>query len=266
MIKAGFDFDTGRTVELPVPGDGGAHWVVGGSSGAGKTQFLHLLVAQLAQLEHMAIVVSDPAFMDFEPVWSPRASSIALGRQGAGWLLEQLERELEWRLREGRRLKVKRLPVNAELPRIVSVFDEIAMVTLGGVKGATNRLVDLANVGRKVNMGLVLGTQSPKATVLPRLVTEQCPVRVAFRTEEPEQTDSILSTQRIKAHDISFSNPGEAFARLPSGGFAHIKTAFEDEEFFSNVAAATACLTPVLPAGRGWMRLYDPYEQQEEEA
>jgi DNA segregation ATPase FtsK/SpoIIIE, S-DNA-T family len=264
VIKAGKDFDTGRTVVLPIPGAGGAHWVVGGSTGSGKTQFIHSVIAQLARLENTAIVISDPAFMDLEPVWGKRASCVALGRQGAGWLLDQLERELQWRLRYGRKIGVAKLQASPATPRIVAIFDELAMVTLGGVKNATNRLIDVAMVARKIEIGLVLGTNSPKATVLPRLVTEQCPVRVAFRTEEPEQTDAILSTQRVKAHDISFSNPGEMYVRMPSGGFSHPKAAYESEDFYKQVAADTAHLAPVLPASRGWMPLYDPYEQGEE--
>lgn len=265
MIRAGRDFDANETVVLPVPPDGGCHWAVGGSSGGGKTEFLHTVIAQLARMENTAIVISDPAFLDFEPIWEQRASCVALGREGAGWMLDQLERELHWRLRHGRKLKVKRLPVSAETPRLVAVFDEIAMVTLGGVKGATNRLVDLAQVGRKANIGLVIATQSPKATVLPRLVLEQCPVRVCMRTEESEQTDAVLGTQRVKAHEIPFGNPGEAYVRMPNGGYAHMKAAYGCEDDYRTIAASTAHLTPVLPAERGWLPLYDPYEQGDED-
>jgi len=265
VIKAGYDFDAGRTVELPTPGDGGAHWAVGGSSGGGKTEFLHSVLAQLASMEHTAVVISDPGWMDFEPVWTPRASCIALGRVGAGWLLDQLEVELEWRLRHGRKLKVKRLLPSPETPRIVAVFDEIAMVTMGGAKGATNRLVDMAQVGRKVGIGLVLATQSPKATVIPRLVLEQCPVRVAMRCEEPEQVDAILGTQRVPADKIPFDNPGEMYVRMPSGGYTHPKAAYGGEEKYREIAERYADLTPVLPESRGWMSLYDPYEQGDED-
>jgi hypothetical protein len=263
VIKAGRDFEAGRTVMLPVPGEGGAHWCVGGSSGGGKTEFIHSVLAQLAPLEHTAFVISDPAWMDFEPVWSPRASCIALSREGAGWMLDQLEREMQWRLRHGRQLKVKRLTASELTPRLIAVFDEIAMVTLGGVRNATNRLVDLAQVGRKVNIGLVVATQSPKATVVPRLVLEQCPVRVCFRTEEPEQTDAVLGTQRVRAHDIPFAHPGEAYVRLPSGGYPHMKAALGHEDKYLEIAERYAHLTPVLPESRGWMPLYDPYEQGE---
>ena len=101
--------------------------------------------------------------------------------------------------------------------------------------------------------------------MIPRLVLEQCPVRVAFRTEEPEQTDAILGTQRVRAHDISFANPGEAFVRLPSGGYAHLKAAYGGEEKYREIAERTSHLTPVLPESRGWMPLYDPYEQGDED-
>jgi hypothetical protein len=140
------------------------------------------------------------------------------------------------------------------------VVDELAMVTLGGVKNATNRLIDIAQVGRKVGIGLVLATQSPKATVVPMLVREQCPVRVAFRTAEPEQTDAILGTQRVKAHHIPFTNPGEAWVLLPAGGYAHVKVPWRGVDELRQVAARTAHLTPVLDEARGWSRIYDPTE------
>lgn len=265
MIKAGKDFDAGRTVELPVPGVNAAHYIVGGSSRAGKSEFAHSVLAQVAPLEHTAIVISDPAFLDYETVWEARASCIALGRTGAGWMLDQMEREFHWRLRQGRKLRVKTLPATAETPYLLGVFDEIAMVTLAGVKGATNRLIDLAQVGRKAGIGLLLMTQSPKATVIPRLVMENCPVRVCFRTEEPEQTDAVLGTQRIKAHDIPHNRPGEAYIRTPEGEFAHVKTPLTGEEKCRQIAERYAHLAPVLPESRGWMPLYDPYEQGDED-
>lgn len=262
MIKAGADFDQGRTLMLPLPGEKARHFVVGGSSGGGKTEFAHAVLAQVAPLEHVAILISDPAWMDYEPVWELRASCIALGRVGAGWMLERLEAELEWRLRYGRKIRQKVLAPCAETPYLLAVFDEIAMITNGSMKGAANRLVDLAQVGRKVGIGLMLMTQSPKATVIPRLVMEQCPVRVCFRTEEPEQTDAVLGTQRIKAHEIPHRRPGEAYVRTPDGEYVHIKAPLTGEEACQAIAASTAHLTPTLSTDRGWMPLFDPYEQE----
>lgn len=264
MIYVGEDFDAGRSVWLPLPGDGGAHVVVAGSSGGGKTQMLHALLCQLAELQHTALVISDPAQMDFLP-WAPRASCVAYGRIGASWLLDQVEREMSWRLREGRRLGVQRIVPSAAIPRLIVVVDEVSMVTLGGPKGAALRLVDIAQVGRKVSIGLVLATQSPKATVLPRLVLEQCPSRICFRTEEPEQTDAILGTQRIPAHSIPFRNRGEGYVRLPDGGYAHVKAAYADDERIARAVRETAHLTPTLPADRGWQRTFDPTDDDSKE-
>lgn len=262
MIFVGHDFDAGRDVHLPVPGEGGAHWLVGGSSGGGKTQLLHAVLCQLAAMPHTALAISDPAWMDFAP-WAPRASCIALGREGAGWILEQTEREMQWRLREGRRLGVQRIVPSASIPRLIVVVDEVAMVTLGGVKGAVARLTDVAQVGRKTSIGLVLATQSPKATVIPMLVREQMPVRICLRTEEPEQTDAVLGTQRIPAHKLH--RPGEGFVRHPDGRISHIRAPLVELDRIERTAAATAHLTPTLPESRGWRRLYDPYDNDTKE-
>ncbi len=260
MIFVGHDFDQGKDVYLPVPGEGGAHWLVGGSSGGGKTQLLHAVLCQLAAMPHTAIVISDPAWMDFAP-WAPRASCIALGREGAGWLLEQLVREMEWRLREGRRLGVARLEPSAAHPKIVLIADELAMLTLGGPKGATAKLIDLAQVGRKTGIGLILATQSPKSVVIPMLCREQLACRCCLRTEEPEQTDAVLGTQRIPAHRLH--RPGEGFVRHPDGRISHIRAPLVDLERIERTAAATAYLTPTLPESRGWRRLFDPYDTKE---
>jgi DNA segregation ATPase FtsK/SpoIIIE-like protein len=259
----------GSTLELPLPGWGGQHWLVGGSTGAGKTNFILAMLAQASPIEHLAMAVSDPAWMDYDIIES-RTSSLAIGPSGAVQMLSQAERELHRRLAVGAemkragKLKARRLPITAELPYLLCVWDELAMVTMLD-KQATPRLVTLAQVGRKVNIGLLLATQSPKATVVPMMVREQCPVRVCLRTEEPEQTDAILGTQRQPAHFISADDPGRGICRTPKGVFVEFRGPYGTDEQLEERFVRTSHLTPELPAEHGWQRSYNEFDVADKE-
>jgi S-DNA-T family DNA segregation ATPase FtsK/SpoIIIE len=259
-LKAGLSIQR-QTLELPLPGWDGKHWLVAGSTGAGKTNFILAMLGQLSAHPHVAWAISDPAYMDYEPTVAARASTIALGIEGAEHLLERVETELHRRLREGRRLGVRVLPVNEEWPYVLAVWDELAMLTQAGIKGADKRLVKIAQVGRKVRIGMLLATQSPKASVIPMLVREQCPIRVCFRTEEDEQTEAVLGTRKWRAHDIPATQPGRGFVRDDRGVFTEFRAFFMPDDEVAEVCRRHAGLTPELDPEHGWHRIYDPFEQ-----
>lgn len=264
-VVVGFDFANGRRAEVPVPGFKGAHWLVGGASGSGKSQVVHAALAQLACRPHVAFAVSDPALVDYID-WAPRVSSMALGIEGAAWLLEQAEREMMRRLRVMRSMGVQKFEaehLSAELPHLVYVFDELAMVMLSKVPGAEGRLVKCAQVFRKTAQGLLLATQHPRANVCPTMLRGQCAVRLCLRTKEGEATEAVMDTKRYPAHELPFDLPGVGFVELPSGEVVKIRVPFVGQKEVRRIAAETACLTPVLPADAGWRLLFDPYEEGE---
>lgn len=264
-LVLGWDHANGRAATVPVPGVSGAHHLYGGASGGGKSQAIHAVLAQLAEREHMAIVVNDAALMDYVD-WTPRVSCMALGKRGGGWLLEQAEREMHARLALGRRLGVKQLVPSAELPYVVYVFDELAMVMMAAeIKGAQSRLVECAQVFRKTAQGLLLATQHPNAKVIPTMLSGQCPVRLCLRTKASEATEAILeSRNRWPAHELPYDTPGVGFAQLPSGETVKVRVPYVSDDEIRRVAKSTAHLAPDLPADRGWLREYDPYLEEDE--
>lgn len=264
-IVIGWDHGTDQAAKVPVPGHRGAHWLIGGASGGGKSQAIHATLAQLAEREHMALVVNDAALMDYID-WTPRVSAMALGKRGGAWLLAQAQREMLRRLQIGREMGVKVLTPSAELPHIVYVFDELAMVMLAKeIRGAESLLVECAQVFRKTAQGLMLCTQHPKANITPTMLRGQCAVRLCLRTKEREATDAILDTQRIPAHEIPFNMPGVGYVELPTGQIVKIRVPFVTDDEIAAIAKRTAHLTPVLPESRGWKPLYDPYLEGDED-
>lgn len=237
-------------VELPVPGVGGAHWIVGGTTGSGKTQFLNAVVASLAQLENTAIVVSDPAFVDYSPWWQERPSCMAVGPDGALPLLDLVEAEMMSRFVAARHLRQRTMAVTAEHPRVVAIFDEVALFSKR--KGVDERLARVAAAGRKVNVGLVLATQSPKVSVIPNVAKEQCPVRIGFRCETPEQVDAIFETQRVPADRIPPDLVGVGFIKYRT--VTQFRAPLITDEECMAVDADTSRLRPDL----GWPRVIDP--------
>lgn len=236
-------------VELPVPGVKGAHWIVGGSTGTGKTQFLNAMVAEFALMPDTAIVISDPAFVDYS-FWEHRPSCMACGPDAAMPLLDLVEEEMLTRFRYARKARQRTLAITPECPRIIAIFDEVALFAKR--KGVDERLLRVTAAGRKVNIGLVLATQSPKASTIPNTAKEQCPVRIGFRCQTPEQVDAIFETQRVPAQSIPPDMPGVGFIQFRT--VMQFRAPLITDEECTRVDVDTSHLRPDL----GWPRVLDP--------
>lgn len=249
VVGVSHETASGR-VELPVPGVDGDHWIVGGSSGSGKTQFLNGMVARWASIENTAIGISDPAYVDYEPWWRERPSCVCLGPEGGLRLLELGEAEMMRRFPHARRLRQPTMDVTEEFPRVVLVFDEVALFATE--KGAHKRMANLAAIGRKVNIGCVFATQHPSAPILPTILKANCTVRIGFRCKEALQTDAIFDTQRTPAHHIPPSLKGVAYVDYE--GVTQFRAPLITTEECMQIDADTAHLRPEL----GWPRVIDP--------
>lgn len=250
--------DTGDDMTLPVPGDGGLHWLLGGTTGSGKSSAMHTVIAALTcgLGPDVALVVADPHY-GLED-WAPRVSCYAGGVETGGQVLHLAERELRGRLlrrrRSGRRSWDRTLG-----PHIVILFDEWQAVSSTD-RSANLTLMRIAAESRKIGMGLVVATQSPKAKVIAMEARENLGIRVCFRTTEPEQTDCVLGSQRWPCHlphaagGIGVSDRGVCWVGAPDGmrrGRFDALGLSEDDvgEAAARIAAAHAADTPALA---GW--------------
>jgi S-DNA-T family DNA segregation ATPase FtsK/SpoIIIE len=225
------------TVTIQVPGVGGRHVLVGGSTGAGKSELLNSVVATLACRRHMALVGHDPKRVELV-AWHPRMTTVALGTESVDPLLDLLLGEMERRFAHMARARIKTLLPSQEWPHIVAIFDELAAVArpipqryvddkgmekLETKQAASARvtvrhakLAALLERARAAGIGAILCTQRPSEKVVPLDIRDNCRTRIAFGTESWEQSRMILgdTPDHVRPHDLPVDKPGRAWLKL----------------------------------------------------
>jgi hypothetical protein len=217
--------------------------LIGGTTGAGKTNLMQSIILQLAQKHTPAEVrfaIVDTKEVDFGPDFErlPHLfAPIAHDLECAARLVERVEGErlrrqsvmaaagvADWRKVDG-------------LPLLVLVTDEAADFT----RTATmNTLVDLARKGRAFGVSIVLGTQSPSAKVIDPQIRANLPTAIAFQTRTDVESRVILGCKGAEA----LNRPGLALAFL-GGRWCKVQT-LEAGDAGAFVSERVAVTRPVL--------------------
>jgi hypothetical protein len=185
-----------------------AHFLIGGTTGAGKTNAVHAIICtlikrkpedvklilidlkgiefpQYSDVPHLAQpVITDPAKVLplVESLWSEVQERMALLRQMKG--VNHIK-EYNQRLRQSERLPYK-----------VIIFDELAVVmldrTLKHKAEIESYLARIASVGRASGIHLVLATQRPDKNVLTPLITANFPGRIALACSSVYDSMTII--------------------------------------------------------------------------
>lgn len=163
------------------------HVLIGGETGSGKTKLLQLMVVQLAG--KCNLYVADLGRTDLAFTQELGATFIDTREkllEIVGHLHQKLFSRLAW-LKENKFENVDQ----AGRKHDVLVIDELAVFRprTGMKRGDKQELMagfgkleDLAAVGRKAGINLVLATQHPNRDVIPPLLRENLPCRVCFKT------------------------------------------------------------------------------------
>ncbi len=211
----------------------GPHGLVGGTTGAGKSELLRSLVAGLAagaDAEHLSFLLVDykgGAALD-ACVRLPHVVGVVtdLDEQLGRRALTSLEAELQRRERLLRAAGVADLPGHLALgreplPRLVVVVDEFAALARE-LPGFVTALVDVAQRGRTLGVHLLLATQRP-AGVVSDDVRANTALRVALRVQDAADSVDVLGTADAAA--IPRDCPGRALVRLGPGELVPVQAA-----------------------------------------
>ena len=189
------------------------NWLLGGRPGQGKTAAMRTVMLGCAldpTAELMAYIFGESP--DFKP-FGPRLSRYAMGMDDGVFaeavqtlrdLLVEMERRGKVLGRQpGSPPKVSRKLANRRelgLHPIVAGFDEVHELFMHPEFGkeACELAIRLIKRGRKYGIVLVLATQSPTATSIPREVTRNVGCGVAFCVADHTANDGLLGSGKYK--------------------------------------------------------------------
>ena len=203
----------GQLIEAELSDADTCHFLVGGTTGSGKSEFLRSILLSLIyrhSQEHLKIILVDPkrvTFPEFENIPS-LLQPIVKESEAAIELMESLVTEMERRYKIFENAKCSDLKdynrVNKIEPNLVCIFDEYAdfMVEKETKKALENNLKQMGAKARASGIHLIIATQRPDATVVTPLIRANLPARVALKTASINNSKIILGGKEIRAANL----------------------------------------------------------------
>ncbi len=235
-IAIGIDLD-GNLIEAELSDPNTCHFLIGGTTGSGKSEFLKSLVMSLIkrypdQLVKLALI--DPkrvTFPEFEASnWL--MCPIIKDRDRAIKFMEELVAKMEERYQQFEQARCSDLRTyNQQLiqneqkpiPHLVCLFDEYAdfMVEKEIREALELNIKRLGAMARAAGIHLIISTQRPEAKVVTPIIRSNLPGRVALKTSSEADSKIILGGNQTEAAyllgkgDLLFLRSGE-LSRLQS--------------------------------------------------
>ena len=223
----------GKLVEADLSDPNTCHFLVGGTTGSGKSEFLRSLLLSLLvkqDPQHFQVALVDPKRVTFpefetmrwlyEPVVKTQEDAIAL--------MERLVIEMEDRYQRFENARCSSLSAynrksSSPLPRILCIFDEYAdfMADKAAAKVLEASIQRLGAMARAAGIHLIIATQRPEAKVVTPLIRSNLPGRVALRTASEADSAIILGGKANAAANLLgkgdlFYSGGGSLKRLQS--------------------------------------------------
>ena len=223
----------GELIEADLSDPNTCHFLVGGTTGSGKSEFLRSLLLSLIVRHdpaHFQVALVDPKRVTFpefegmrwlyEPIVKTREDAIAL--------MERLVIEMDERYQRFEKSRCPNLSAYNQkaavpLPRLLCIFDEYAdfMADKETAKALEQSIQRLGAMARAAGIHLVIATQRPEARVVTPLIRSNLPGRVALRTASDADSAIILGGKAGAAANLLgkgdlFYSGGGTLQRLQS--------------------------------------------------
>jgi DNA segregation ATPase FtsK/SpoIIIE, S-DNA-T family len=213
-IAIGINLD-GQLVEADLSDPNTCHFLVGGTTGSGKSEFLRSLLLSLIARhtpDQLKIALVDPkrvTFPEFERMaWLH--TPIAKEGDRAIELMQSLVEEMDSRYQKFEMQRCNDLSSYNQkfiqqptklLPRIVCIFDEYAdfMAEKEIAKELEFSIKRLGAMARAAGIHLIIATQRPEAKIVTPVIRSNLPGRVALRTASEADSAIVLGGKQSDA-------------------------------------------------------------------
>ncbi len=174
------------------------HTLIAGATGMGKTNLINNIIYSLAnkntdkQIKLYLIDIKKTL-----SIWNnlPQVEDVAKTPTDACELLEEISHIIDKRFEKLEKMQ-KTKADEETFPYIVVVIDELADLMLSGLKKYIEQeIAHIAQIGRAVNVSLIIATQSPIAKVCTNLIKANCPTIIALKTVSIPTSRVILDNK-----------------------------------------------------------------------
>jgi len=185
------------------------HMLVAGSTGSGKSVFLHSILLSLmykCSPSQLRFILIDPKRVEFT-IYSgmphmmlPNAvSNCDKAINALGWAVKEMERRFDTfqtlsvqNIEDYNHCEQVKSGDYQKIPYIVIVIDELNELMMTGKKEVEEKITRLSQLGRASGIHMIIATQRPSADVVTGTIKNNLPTRVAFALQSGIDSRVIL--------------------------------------------------------------------------
>ena len=185
------------------------HMLVAGSTGSGKSVFLHSILLSLmykCSPSQLRFILIDPKRVEFT-IYSgmphmmlPNAvSNCDKAINALSWAVKEMERRFDTfqtlsvqNIEDYNHCEQVKSGEYPKIPYIVIVIDELNELMMTGKKEVEEKITRLSQLGRASGLHMIIATQRPSADVVTGTIKNNLPTRVAFALQSGIDSRVIL--------------------------------------------------------------------------